>query len=184
MQCVNKHLDQFPHQIQVELAKKKQSAKAAVSWDQERSPQRVCVKVTTLDQPGKQWFTLWIRLMDFPAGCYLFILKEIYKGDILLGWWTFPARCLWRPVRQLFWETMWTIYTCNSTNKYSYCVTVCFSGRMWHSCIIPLELHLAAVLSIYSHFILFFYLKHTQDWIHISASICVNLSSVCEAPLK
>ncbi|XP_004560866.1 cysteine-rich DPF motif domain-containing protein 1 [Maylandia zebra] len=29
--CVNKHLDQFPHQIQVELAKKKQSAKAAVS---------------------------------------------------------------------------------------------------------------------------------------------------------
>lgn len=31
MQCVNKHLDQFPHQIQVELAKKKQSAKAAVS---------------------------------------------------------------------------------------------------------------------------------------------------------
>lgn len=32
MQCVNKHLDQFPHQIQAELAKKKQSSKAAVSW--------------------------------------------------------------------------------------------------------------------------------------------------------
>ncbi|XP_070710188.1 cysteine-rich DPF motif domain-containing protein 1 [Pempheris klunzingeri] len=31
MRCVNKHLDQFPHQIQAELAKKKQSAKAAVS---------------------------------------------------------------------------------------------------------------------------------------------------------
>nr|XP_046234662.1 cysteine-rich DPF motif domain-containing protein 1 [Scatophagus argus] len=31
MQCVNKHLDQFPHQIQAELAKKKQSSKAAVS---------------------------------------------------------------------------------------------------------------------------------------------------------
>ncbi|XP_060928408.1 cysteine-rich DPF motif domain-containing protein 1 [Limanda limanda] len=31
MQCVNKHLDQFPHQIQSELAKKKQSSKAAVS---------------------------------------------------------------------------------------------------------------------------------------------------------
>lgn len=32
MQCVTKHLDQFPHQIQAELAKKKQSSKAAVSW--------------------------------------------------------------------------------------------------------------------------------------------------------
>ncbi|XP_029969655.1 cysteine-rich DPF motif domain-containing protein 1-like [Salarias fasciatus] len=32
MRCVNKHLDQFPHQIQAELAKKKQqSSKAAVS---------------------------------------------------------------------------------------------------------------------------------------------------------
>ncbi|XP_023257805.1 cysteine-rich DPF motif domain-containing protein 1 [Seriola lalandi dorsalis] len=31
MQCVNKHLHQFPHQIQSELAKKKQSSKAAVS---------------------------------------------------------------------------------------------------------------------------------------------------------
>ncbi|XP_071780560.2 cysteine-rich DPF motif domain-containing protein 1 [Centroberyx gerrardi] len=31
MQCVNKHLDQFPPQIQAELAKKKQGSKAAVS---------------------------------------------------------------------------------------------------------------------------------------------------------
>ncbi|XP_051247871.1 cysteine-rich DPF motif domain-containing protein 1 isoform X2 [Dicentrarchus labrax] len=31
MQCVNKHLDQFPQQIQAELAKKKQSSKSAVS---------------------------------------------------------------------------------------------------------------------------------------------------------
>ncbi|KAM9327515.1 cysteine-rich DPF motif domain-containing protein 1 isoform 1-T1 [Pholidichthys leucotaenia] len=31
MRCVNKHLDQFPHQVQAELAKKKQSSKAAVS---------------------------------------------------------------------------------------------------------------------------------------------------------
>ncbi|KAM6895247.1 cysteine-rich DPF motif domain-containing protein 1 [Xenentodon cancila] len=31
MRCVNEHLDQFPHQIQAELAKKKQSSKAAVS---------------------------------------------------------------------------------------------------------------------------------------------------------
>ncbi|XP_029350934.1 cysteine-rich DPF motif domain-containing protein 1 [Echeneis naucrates] len=31
MQCVNKHLGQFPHQIQAELAKKKQNPKAAVS---------------------------------------------------------------------------------------------------------------------------------------------------------
>lgn len=32
MQCVNKHLDQFPHQIRAELAKKKQSSKPGVSW--------------------------------------------------------------------------------------------------------------------------------------------------------
>ncbi|GAA6217042.1 cysteine-rich DPF motif domain-containing protein 1 isoform X1 [Lates japonicus] len=31
MKCVNKHLDQFPHQVQAELAKKKQSSRAAVS---------------------------------------------------------------------------------------------------------------------------------------------------------
>uniref|UniRef100_A0A3Q3NQT0 Cysteine-rich DPF motif domain-containing protein 1 n=1 Tax=Labrus bergylta TaxID=56723 RepID=A0A3Q3NQT0_9LABR len=31
MQCVNKHLDQFPQQIRAELAKKKQSSKAAIS---------------------------------------------------------------------------------------------------------------------------------------------------------
>ncbi|XP_037617237.1 cysteine-rich DPF motif domain-containing protein 1 [Sebastes umbrosus] len=31
MQCVNKHLDQFPHQIRAELAKKKPSSKAVVS---------------------------------------------------------------------------------------------------------------------------------------------------------
>ncbi|PWA27024.1 cysteine-rich DPF motif domain-containing protein 1 [Gambusia affinis] len=31
MQCVNKHLDQFPHQIRAELAKKKQSSKPGVS---------------------------------------------------------------------------------------------------------------------------------------------------------
>ncbi|CAJ1055045.1 cysteine-rich DPF motif domain-containing protein 1 [Xyrichtys novacula] len=31
MQCVNKHLDQFPHQIQAELAKKKPGSRAAVS---------------------------------------------------------------------------------------------------------------------------------------------------------
>ncbi|XP_060886092.1 cysteine-rich DPF motif domain-containing protein 1 [Labrus mixtus] len=31
MQCVNKHLDQFPQQIRAELAKKKQSTKAAIS---------------------------------------------------------------------------------------------------------------------------------------------------------
>ncbi|XP_028305110.1 cysteine-rich DPF motif domain-containing protein 1 isoform X1 [Gouania willdenowi] len=31
MQCVNKHLEQFPLQIQTELAKKKQSTKTAVS---------------------------------------------------------------------------------------------------------------------------------------------------------
>ncbi|XP_030295651.1 cysteine-rich DPF motif domain-containing protein 1 [Sparus aurata] len=32
MRCVNKHLDQFPHQIQAELAKKKQqSSRTAVS---------------------------------------------------------------------------------------------------------------------------------------------------------
>ncbi|XP_034019498.1 cysteine-rich DPF motif domain-containing protein 1 [Thalassophryne amazonica] len=31
MQCVNKHLDQFPRQIQAEVAKKRQHSKAAVS---------------------------------------------------------------------------------------------------------------------------------------------------------
>ncbi|KAM9846039.1 cysteine-rich DPF motif domain-containing protein 1 [Aulostomus maculatus] len=31
VQCVNKHLDQFPHQIQAELAKKGHGSKAAVS---------------------------------------------------------------------------------------------------------------------------------------------------------
>ncbi|XP_008314096.1 cysteine-rich DPF motif domain-containing protein 1 [Cynoglossus semilaevis] len=31
MRCVNKHLDQFPHQIQAELAKKKDRSKAGVS---------------------------------------------------------------------------------------------------------------------------------------------------------
>ncbi|XP_018543043.1 cysteine-rich DPF motif domain-containing protein 1 isoform X2 [Lates calcarifer] len=31
MKCVNKHLDQFPHQVQAELAKKKQSSRAAIS---------------------------------------------------------------------------------------------------------------------------------------------------------
>ncbi|XP_074554530.1 cysteine-rich DPF motif domain-containing protein 1 [Halichoeres trimaculatus] len=31
MQCVNQHLDQFPRQVQAELAKKKQSIKAVVS---------------------------------------------------------------------------------------------------------------------------------------------------------
>lgn len=36
LQCVNKHLDQFPDQIRAELAKKRPSSSAAVSWRRAR----------------------------------------------------------------------------------------------------------------------------------------------------